>query len=145
MWLDRLLESRTRSALELAARFTEQRHKVLAENVANVDTPDYRTRRLDATAFQSALQSAIGESRRAGNERLELRSAQVSTGANGELRTTPVVEPASNVLHHDGTNARLESLMTDAQQNALSHSLSMSLLRGKFDSLLTAIRGRSGR
>ncbi len=51
-------------------------------------------------------------------------------------------EPAPNLLFHDGTNARLEELMADTAENSLSYELAMNLLRGRFEGLLRAIRGR---
>ena len=58
MWIERLTTSRVTHALELTARFAEERHKVLAENVANIDTPDYQTKRLDPEVFQNTLKDA---------------------------------------------------------------------------------------
>lgn len=143
MWIERLTGSRLIHALELTAQFAEQRHRVLAENVANIDTPDYRTRRLDATEFEAALRQALQQAGRSGTERLELRGkAQVSTTPDGRLVTRPAVEPAPNILFHDGRNALLEELMTDVQENALRYSLATRLLRSRFEALLTAIRGR---
>ena len=143
MWIDRLTASPTTHALQLSAQFAEQRQKVLAENLANIDTPDHPTRRLDATAFQAALHEALEGSDRPGAQRLELRGhAQVSTGPDGKLAVRPADEPASNVLFHDGTNARLERLLADVSENALSYEMTMNLLRGRYQGLLRAIRGR---
>jgi len=143
MWLDRLIESPVMHALELTARFAEQRHLMLAEDIANIDTPDYRARRLDPQAFQSALREAWERADKSGAKRLELRgNAQVWTDERGRLRVRPVQEPPPNALFHDGSNPRLETLMSDLQQNALTYRLALNLLRRQFDGLLTAIRGR---
>jgi flagellar basal-body rod protein FlgB len=144
MWIDRLLTSRTRNAVELAAQFAEQRQKVLAENLANVDTPDYHTRRLDAASFQASLGAALDRAKANDEKALELRgNAQFATGRRGGLVVAPAVEPAQNLLFHDGTNARLETLMGDVAENAMSYDLAMSLLRGQYEGLLRAIRGRT--
>lgn len=149
MWIDRLTNSRTTHALELAAQFAEQRQSVLAENVANVDTPGYRTKRLDAAAFQASLREALQRGATAGSGsdaaggRLDLReSAQIACTPAGSLRTTPVEEPADNVLFQDGTNASLEQLVADTNANALQYEMAMNLLKGRLDGLLRAIRGR---
>lgn len=143
MWIERLTTSRTQQALELAARFAEQRHGVLAENIANIDTPDYHTRRLDREAFHSALREALEQGGSAGTSRLELRgNAQVSTTSDGRLIVAPVTEPAENVLFHDGRNASLEALLTGLEKNALDYQLATTLLNKRFGGLLTAIRGR---
>ena len=129
-------------AIELAVRFAEERHKVLAENVANIDTPDYQSKRLDCAAFEATLREALQQAKTNREKGLELRGeAQVSTGADGRLAVKPVVEPAENILFHDGGNASLERLMTDVQKNALDYNLAVTLLNKRFDGLLTAIRG----
>jgi len=144
MWIERLTTSRTTRALELAAQFAEHRQRVLAENVANVDTPNYTTRRLDVGPFQRSLAKALAAGRERSDARLELRgNAQFSTGADGRVSARPTVVPAQNILFQDGTNVRLEQLMTDVAQNSLSQELSTTLLRGKLEMLMRAIRGRT--
>jgi len=56
----------------------------------------------------------------------------------------PTVNPAPNLLFHDGTNARLEALAGDVMSNALDYQLTTNLLRGSYETLLSAIRGRVG-
>lgn len=143
MWIDRLTSSRTMHAIELASQFAEQRQRVLAENVANIDTPDYHTQRLDPEAFQVSLHKALDQAQEKGERQLELRdNAQFSTGADGTVQVRPSRTPAPNVLFHDGTNARLEELLSDVTANSLSYDLSTSLLKNKIEQLLSAIRGR---
>ncbi len=143
MWTDRLTGSRTLHALELTAQFAERRHRVLAENLANIDTPNYQAQRLDPAAFQASLRGALDEARRQRTGRLELRgNAQFATEPNGRVTVRPVREPAENVLFHDGTNAQVERLLTDVAQNSLSYELATNLLRGRYETLLRAIRGR---
>lgn len=142
MWPDRLLESRITEAVRLTARFAEERQRVLATNVANIDTPDYRQQRLDADAFQRSLREAFETAERQGVKRLALRGNAQFTSEGGALSVKPAVEPPPNLLFHDGGNRSLEQLMGDVQQNALTHRASVNLLRGRFNSLMNAIRGR---
>ncbi len=143
MWIDRLVDCRTTRATGLAASFAETRQGVLAENLANIDTPDYHTKRLDPRAFQKSLASALDRADQANESRLDLRgNAQFSTGAAGQTQARPSVEPAPNVLFHDGTNARLESLIADTSENALYYEMSMNFLRTDYRNLLAAIRGK---
>ncbi len=57
-----------------------------------------------------------------------------------ELR--PEIEPAPNVLFHDGTNARVERLLADVNQNGLYYDMSTEFLRGHYRTMLMAIKGR---
>ncbi len=143
MWIDRLTASPVTHAIELTAQFAEQRQKLLAENLANIDTPNYHSQRLDPAAFQASLRQALEDSERAGTRGLKLRdNAQFATGPDGQIRVRPACEPASNVLFHDGTNARLEELLSDVAKNSLSYEVATALLRGRYEGLLRAIRGR---
>jgi len=129
--------------MEKMLAFTQARHRMLSENVANVDTPGYKTRHLDAQAFQRALREAL-------NGRAETRSAQFRIAdtdqfrqdGEGRLVVTPTVEPAENILFHDRTNMRIEKQMAMMAENAMMHQAVTELLRARFEVLLKAIRGR---
>lgn len=140
--IDKLLDSPTTRAIELSAKFAEQRQKMLAENVANIDTPDYHQQQLDPKQFQKSLADALQRAKATPGGRIDLQGdAQVRLDARGDVVVHPDEEPAPNALFHDGTNARLETLMTDVQQNALSYTMALNLLRARYSDLLTAIRG----
>lgn len=144
MWIERLTSSRTRSALEMAARFNEARHEVLAENLANIDTPDYATRQLDPKRFQASLREALDRAENRNRTTLNLRgNAQFQHDAHGVLRSRPETRPAQNIQFHDGTNASIETIMNDVMANSLEYQLNVNLLRDSYGSLLNAIRGRS--
>jgi flagellar basal body rod protein FlgB len=57
---------------------------------------------------------------------------------------TPTTEPAENLLFHDHTNMRIEEQMAMLAENAMMHQTVTELLRGKFETMLKAIRGASG-
>ena len=143
MWIDRVTASPIRQALELTAQFAEQRQKVLAENLANIDTPNYHSQRLDPAAFQASLRQALEQADCGGQRRLTLRdNAQFSTDPDGQIEVRPAREPAANALFHDGTNARLEELLGDVAKNSLAYEAATTLLKSQYGLLLMAIRGR---
>ena len=53
-------------ALEQTITFAQRRHELLAGNLANLDTPDYRARDLNVGDFQNALAESIQTSRNTG-------------------------------------------------------------------------------
>jgi len=129
--------------MEKMLAFTQARHRVLAENVANVDTPHYQTKHLDPQAFQAALREALDTRERTGSSDFRLRDThEFRQDASGRLVVTPRVEPAENILFHDHTNGRIESQMAALAENAMMHQTMTELTRGKFEGLLKAIRGR---
>ncbi|MCK6485363.1 MAG: flagellar basal body rod protein FlgB [Phycisphaerae bacterium] len=129
--------------LEKFVAFTEARHRVLVENVANIDTPGYRTRQVDASAFQTELKRAATDRRRP-DAQLKLRDSSTwRVDDHGALRLTPKLEPAENTLLHDGTNTRLERQMSLLAENGMAHQAAVTMLKNKYDGLMTAIRGRT--
>ena len=60
---DSWLSNSTLPALEQTAVFAQKRHQLLAGNLANLDTPDYQTRDLSLTEFQSQLKAATDPSK----------------------------------------------------------------------------------
>lgn len=57
--LDALLQQTTIPLLERVTDFGQRRHQVLAGNIANIDTPGYKTRDLPMQDFEKALQLAV--------------------------------------------------------------------------------------
>ena len=130
-------------AMEKMLAFTQARQRMLAENIANIDTPYYQTKQLDARAFQGALREALTEQQRTGSSAFRIRgSDEFEQDPSGRLVVTPTVEPAENLLFHDQTNARIERQMALVAENAMMHQTVTELLNGRFKSLLEAIRGR---
>lgn len=56
-----LIQPSTVPLLQQVAKFNEKRHAAIAENIARIDTPGYKTRDLPVDAFQQALQKAVGK------------------------------------------------------------------------------------
>lgn len=130
-------------ALVKTLAFNEVRLRVIAENIANYDTPGYKAKRLDAKAFQKALRRALVE--RGDDPRKPLvipQTDQLSTGPDGMLRARPTEQPVENVLFHDRTNVSIERQMADLAETNMVHEQATSLLRSKYNGLRKAIRGR---
>lgn len=131
-------------ALEATMAFSEAKLALLAENIANVQTPGYQARQLDGKAFQRALRNALED--RGGDYRQPLlvdNGKEVRSDALGRLRFQPATRPAGNLLFHDGTNASLERQMAELAETGMAYEMSASFLRGRFDGLRKAIRGTS--
>ncbi|MBN1345974.1 MAG: flagellar basal body rod protein FlgB [Phycisphaerae bacterium] len=143
MWMDNLINAGSGPVLEKVAAFSEARHRVLAENIANIDTPGYRTKHLDAKAFQAKLAEAVAARQKEPTAPLRLKSTrQFHVDDQGMLRVTPTLTPSENILFHDGTNASIERQMASLAENTMMHQISVDLMRGRFASLRKAISGR---
>lgn len=144
MFISSITDRGATPALVQMWSFTRARHQMIAENVANWGNPDYKTRQLDARAFQRALGQALDERGGDPNKPLVIPGMrQFGTGDGGRLRVTPTESPVENILHHDGTNMSIERQMADLAENAMMHETVTTLLRGRYDGLRKAIRGRA--
>jgi len=141
LFLD-LVNSGPTPVLERMLSFTEARHRMLVRNIANIDTPGYRARQLDAKAFQSALRDSV-DRRKSALEPLAIQGTrQFRQSPTGRLEVTPTEEPPENILFHDQTNMRVERQMAMLAENTMMHQVAAERLKGRYDELLSAIRGR---
>lgn len=128
--------------LEKTLAFAEARNNVLAENIANVTTPGYRAKQLDIGSFQAALAEASANRGSRGKSFEFGGTDEVKVDDTGHLRVRPSYVPTQNLLFHDGTNASIERQMADLAENTMTHQAASELLKGYFDGVSKAIRGR---
>ena len=133
MFVENLLNQGNAPLLTELLKFTSQRHKLLAENIVNVDTPGYRTKDLSVEKFQSALQ-----------DRLEAKNSAPPGSVGFDDIRVDIENPSNGILFHDGNNRSMETLMTDQAKNALMHNMVVELLRKQFSSLEAALKERIG-
>ena len=143
MLLGELFRQGTLPLLEKVVEFTEQRQKVLAHNIANIDTPFYKTQDLDTAGFEQMLRRAVDRRRDSGSRELTFRQeTNLRLDAAGALMAKPVTLRHNNILFHDQNNRNAEQEMAELAKNTMLHNLAATLLKGQFEMLTTAIRGR---
>lgn len=148
MFIDEVTSSGAMPALEMTMRFAASRQRLLAHNVANIDTPNYRPMDVSTGGFQKALGEAVNRRRQAtggGHGMLEWKdtSEVEAAGASGSggLRLTPRT-PSGNILFHDRNNRDLEKTMQDVVENVTVFRTAVDLMRGKSEILRLAITER---
>ena len=142
MWLNGLFSGGSISTLESLAAFTEARHRVLADNIANVDTPYYKARDLSPEAFAEQLRRAV-QDRHGMRAPLTLEpTEQVYTAESGSLCFVPEEIEHNHILFHDENNRSVEKLSAAMAKNRMVHLASTRLLTHEFQLLQAAVRGR---
>jgi flagellar basal-body rod protein FlgB len=141
--IDSLFNCGSLPVLERVVQFTNARHQVLANNIANLSTPGFQPTELSPAGFQAALQQALDERRQSADPAsapLKMAdTAQLSFGPGGiAAQPAPAHE---GILFHDGNNRDLERLMQHLAENTLTHNVAIDLMRNEFATLRTAIRG----
>lgn len=114
-------------ALQLRAR----RGELLASNLANADTPNYKARDLDFRNALSDAQSATAlATTHAGHMPVQ--------GGNGGVQTLYRVPGQSSL---DGNTVDTQIEQTKFAENAVRYRTSLRFLSGKISGLMTAIKG----
>jgi flagellar basal-body rod protein FlgB len=131
--------------LEKIISFTEARHQVIANNIANVDTPNYRRRDLPISEFQHALSKSI-EHRRATNPRIFdfLETDNVAANELGGVTARVLTASPSplDILRHDNNNVSIDREMAELAKNTLLHNGMVQILSKEFQMLGNAISER---
>jgi flagellar basal-body rod protein FlgB len=132
-----LFSSTTIPVLGEVLNFSQARHGVLTGNIANVNTPGYRTRDLSEEAFQTTLKEAIVEARR-GPQPL---SPGLASSQDGDpIRN--VRGSLENILYHDDTNIDLEKQVAEITKNQMLHNFALTVMTDQFALLQSAISER---
>jgi len=142
MFLSSIANRGATPALERTLAFGEARLAMIAENVANIHTPGYRTKQLDAVGFQRALREALDAKGGDPHKRLEVNAGEeIATDERGHLTVRPSLAPVERSLLHDGTNQSIERQMAMLAETGMTHDLATMLLNGNYNGLRKAIRG----
>lgn len=131
MFIERLLNQGNAPLLAKTVQFTEARHRLIAENIVNANTPGYRQKDLSVEKFQSALIA-----------RVEQRKGSAPGEVSFDDISVDVENPRTGILFHDGNNRSMEQLQTDLAKNAMLHNLAVELLRKQYQSLEMALKER---
>ena len=126
--------------LEQTMDFTEQRHMVLLEDIANASTPGYVQRDLPVAQFQQSLQSAIKKQRESLNDLYDPQSTDdIGFESGGSAVSTQAVEVPNSVVFHDRGIRSMEYLMSQMADNAMAHNMAAQFLKARYDILTRAI------
>jgi flagellar basal-body rod protein FlgB len=138
MFLRAMLEDDSLPALERAMAFNEKRHRLLAANVANVETPGYRRQDLNVDAFRGALVRALERQERApGSFVMEERDF----GIRRERGSLGFRRSEAGMRRHDGNNVDMDKEMALLARNGIEYNTLATLIKRKYDTLRTALQG----
>lgn len=131
-------------ALEKMFLFSGQRQRLISQNIANIDTPNYQGVDADPRAFQRALSDAI-ERRRDTNGgvsgELDLSGASEVRMVGGRMELNPTT-PIGGVLFQDRNQRDLEQLLQDMVENATMFRVAGDLMRKNQSMIRGAIAQR---
>lgn len=114
-----MFHDRSSSALRVAVAGLAARQQAIANNIANIETPGYRARKVK---FEEALQSAVTQGR-------------------SPAGVTPSVLTSLEPTRLNGNNVNLDGQTLSNVDTNLRYQLMLRALDGKYSTLRTVIRG----
>jgi flagellar basal-body rod protein FlgB len=139
MFIERLVNQGNAPLVERMLAFTQKRHELIADAIANVSTPGYVRKDLDESGFQKLLLARVAERTRRGPGAVGFDDLKPGTRGVAEA-----IESGRGVLFHDRQPRSVEQLMSDLSSNALKHNMYVELLRNQYSSIQNALRERVG-
>ncbi|MCP4370310.1 MAG: flagellar basal body rod protein FlgB [Deltaproteobacteria bacterium] len=129
--------SRTVQILEKALDLRSKKHNVIASNIANMDTPDYKAFDL---IIEKELQKAIGKKNSiALNQTNQAHIQSPKSKTDGVRFQIDDTEGLS--LRGDGNTVDIDKQMANMAENSLMYEAAAQLINKKFQGLKSAIQG----
>lgn len=126
-----------------ALRIRAQRQEVIASNIANADTPNFKARDIDfKTAMQQATQhlsnGSLNTAKTSAQHMDAVTTQNNAQGANpGEPLFRPVLQGSV-----DGNTVDMDVERNAFADNAIRYEASLLMMNGQIKKMLTAIQGQ---
>lgn len=122
----------TISSLENALNYASLKQKVISNNIANADTPNYKAK---AVSFSKMLESELSNTMVANKTNARHYDFSSSDSTNG-------VYVNKNVSYnHNGNSVDVDQEMSSLAMNQIYYNAVTDRINGKFQSLQSVIRG----
>ncbi len=122
---------------ETALSLRAQRQQLLASNIANADTPNYKARDID---FNQALQGALNRGAQAPGELVKTAPAHLAA-ATGSIGGAPLLYRTPQQGNVDGNTVDMDVERNQFADNGLRYEAGITLISAQIKSLLAAIQG----
>jgi flagellar basal-body rod protein FlgB len=126
------LFSGTINTLENSLKYSTIKQNVIGQNIANVDTPNYKGKEVLKSSFQSELRDAIKANR---------TDARHMEFTNSTKTNFPVVSRPNSIYNHNGNSVDIDKEMAELAENQIYYNALIERLNGKFNTLKTVITG----
>ncbi len=127
-----LFQNQTISAMEAYMTRLSQRQQIVASNLANIDTPGFKTKDVSfhATMHELLSQDAVN---------LQSTRPEHNTGTIQVFPQAQVFEVQGLTSGEDQNNVDLDKEMLKLSQTSFAYSLITQMIRGKFGMIATSI------
>ncbi len=128
------LFGKTIQTLEHSLDYSSLKNRTISNNIANVDTPGYKSKEV---VFKDVLNQELSpsfESKRTNEKHIPFTSQNHSRSFN-------VTTKSNTSYNHNGNNVDIDKEMSDLAKNQIYYQSLVDRLSGKFRSLESVIKG----
>ena len=126
------LFGKTISTLEQGLTYSATKGKAISQNIANVDTPNYKTKNVNFKDVLASEQASALKAYRTNERHIDFE------GSNSKTGITSFVNFRSR---HDGNGVDMDKEQTDLATNQIYYNAVVDRLNGKFSTLQNVIKG----
>ena len=134
-----LFNSTAIPVMEQMVNFTEARQNVLAGNIANMDTPGYKSRDLSVEDFQNRLKQAVAARSQSTVFRSPGEGPIAAGGSQSNVNIAQVSKNSKTIMRHDEDNVGMEYQVSEMVKNQLQHNMALSIMVSQFRLLQAVI------
>ena len=120
------------SQLERGLNFSALKGKVISQNIANVDTPNYKAKNVDFKEVLANAQSSSLEAYRTDSSHIAFDSAKSNLGA---------LKSSNLRYRQDGNGVDMDKEQADLAANQIYYNALVDRINGKFNTLQNVIKG----
>lgn len=135
---EKIISSKTMNLLTMGLDAASMRQRVIADNLANIETPGYKR---SEVVFESELRKAMGQQGGLGAAMTHER--HIPFGRQGIARVRPEVVRGSDLsMRVDGNNVDIDREMAELAKNSIKYEMIVQQLSGQIKTIKSAIEGR---
>ena len=140
MLIERLLSSDTLNLVQRALDASALSHNVIANNIANVDTPGFkRSEVVFNEQLKAALKARSGQSQQLQLETTDPRHFALSAAPDPAMLRPRVVTDETTTLRNDGNNVDIDNEVAKLAQNTVWYQTLAQIAQHQYAQILDAI------
>lgn len=122
------------SSLEQGLDFSATKQKTIAQNIANVDTPNYKAKSVSFSEYLSNAKQSTISAHRTQEKHIDFETKSSALG---------VFDYANYSYNHNGNGVDMDKEQANLATNQIYYNALIDRMSGKLNTLQTVIRGGS--
>ncbi|NHN35569.1 flagellar basal body rod protein FlgB [Paenibacillus agricola] len=126
-----MIESRTSKLNESLLDIQSAQNKVIANNIANVDTPHYKSKSID---FQEELRRKLEGGKELAMKRTHAKHLPMN-GASASAVPFRIIETKNTVINNNNNNVDIDYEMSNLAKNQLLYNVTVDRVSGHYSKM----------